>query len=96
MNNLQILNQQKAINSREVAEMMGIEHKYVLRYIDGAKEVVGIKETLESAGLHSQNYFIPSTYRAGTREHQLLIKIHERNYTIEEWKCKRCYKFIEI
>lgn len=49
---------------------MGIEHKYVLRYIDGAKEVVGIKETLESAGLHSQNYFIPSTYRAGTREYK--------------------------
>lgn len=58
------------INSREVAKMLGIEHKYVLRYIDGAKEVVGIKETLESAGLHSQNYFIESSYKAGTRNYK--------------------------
>lgn len=49
------------------------EHKYVLRCIDGAKEVVGIKETLESAGLHSQNYFIESSYKAGTRNYKCYL-----------------------
>lgn len=33
----------------------------------GREGKLGIIPTLESANLHSQNYFIPSTYRAGTR-----------------------------
>lgn len=148
MNNLQILNQQKTINSREVAEMLGKEHKYILRDIEGTEKVKGIIPTLLGANLHPAKYFIESSYKDGSgktnkcyevtkmgcevlgnkqqgekgilftakyverfnemekaiqiiqdrysREHQLLIKIHERNYTIEEWNCKRCYKFIEI
>ena len=61
------------IDSKEVAEMLGKEHKYVLRDIEGTKDVVGIIPTLESANLHSQNYFIPSTYRAGTREYKCYL-----------------------
>ena len=51
-------------SSREVAEMMGKEHKHILQYIEGNKDVAGIRPVLESQGLDSQNYFIPSTYRA--------------------------------
>ncbi len=44
--------------------MMGKEHKHILQYIEGNKDVAGIRPVLESQGLDSQNYFIPSTYRA--------------------------------
>ena len=45
----------------------------MLRDIEGTDEVVGIIPTLESANLHSQNYFIPSTYKAGTREYKCYL-----------------------
>ena len=61
------------IDSREVAKMLGKEHKYVLRDIEGTESVVGIIPTLESANLHYQNYFIPSTYKAGTREYKCYL-----------------------
>ncbi len=61
------------IDSREVAEMLGKEHKYILRDIEGTDTVVGIIPTLESANLHSQNYFIPTTYKAGTREYKCYL-----------------------
>lgn len=66
-------NEIPVIDSREVAEMLGKEHKYVLRDIEGTTDVIGIIPTLESANLHSQNYFIPSTYRAGTREYKCYL-----------------------
>lgn len=68
-----------AIDSREVAEMMGKEHKEILQYIEGRVDkkgnslVIGIVPTLESEGLHSQKYFIPSTYRSGTREYKCYL-----------------------
>ena len=52
-----------AIDSREVAEMLGKEHKYVLRYIEGTDDVVGIIPTLIGANLHSSKYFIESSYK---------------------------------
>ena len=61
------------IDSREVAEMLEKEHKYVLRDIEGTESVIGIIPTLESANLHYQNYFIPSTYKAGTREYKCYL-----------------------
>ena len=61
------------IDSREVAEMLGKEHKHVLQYIEGNKDVIGIKPTLESQGLDYQKYFIPSTYKAGTREYKCYL-----------------------
>lgn len=74
-----LTNQTLTIDSREVAEMMGKEHKEILQYIEGRVDkkgnslVVGIVSTLESEGLHSQKYFIPSTYRAGTREYKCYL-----------------------
>lgn len=68
-----LVNKELTIDSREVAEMLGKEHKYILRDIEGTDNVVGIIPTLESANLHFQNYFIPSTYRAGTREYKCYL-----------------------
>lgn len=66
------------IDSREVAEMLGKEHKEVLQYIEGRKvkgvtKIAGIIPTLESEHVHSLNYFIPSTYKAGTREYKCYL-----------------------
>ncbi len=52
----------KTIDSREVAEMLGKDHKYVLRDIEGTDKVVGIIPTLTSANLNPLEYFIKSTY----------------------------------
>lgn len=62
-----------AIDSREVAKMLEKEHKHILQYIEGNKDIVGIKPTLESQGLDYQRYFIPSTYKAGTREYKCYL-----------------------
>lgn len=56
-------NQLATIDSREVAEMLGKEHKYVLRDIEGTDDVVGIIPTLIGANLHSSKYFIESSYK---------------------------------
>ena len=61
------------IDSREVAKMLGREHKHVLQYIEGNKYITGIKPILESQGLDYQKYFIPSTYKAGTREYKCYL-----------------------
>lgn len=56
-------NQLATIDSREVAEMLGKEHKYVLRDIEGTEKVKGIVPTLLSANLHPAKYFIESSYK---------------------------------
>lgn len=54
------------LDSREVADMLGKEHKYVLRDIEGTDKVTGIVPTLLSANLHPDKYFIESTYKDGS------------------------------
>ena len=61
------------IDSREVAEMLGKGHAELLRDIDGRDNYVGIIPTLEKANLALSNYFIPSTYKAGTREYKCYL-----------------------
>lgn len=51
------------IDSREVAEMMGKEHKHILQYIEGNKDVTGIIPTLISQDLDPLKYFIESSYK---------------------------------
>ena len=63
----------KTISSTEVAEMMGKGHAELLRDIDGRDNHVGIIPTLEKANLALSNYFIPSTYKAGTREYKCYL-----------------------
>ena len=47
----------ETIDSREVAEMVGIQHKDLL------KKVRNYQQILESAKLRPQDFFIPSTYK---------------------------------
>ena len=68
------------IDSREVAEMMGKEHKEIMWYIDGneKRNIVGIRPTLEqSEDMHLANYFIESTYndRGRTKKCYLCTKM---------------------
>lgn len=61
------------LDSREVAEMLGKEHSYVLEMIQGREGKLGIIPVLENANLAVSNYFIPSTYRSGTREYKCYL-----------------------
>lgn len=63
----------QTIDSREVAEMLGKEHKALLKDIDGTDKIVGIIPTLERENFTLSNYFIPSTYKAGTREYKCYL-----------------------
>ena len=70
----------QVIDSREVARMMGKKHGDVLEYIegkynnkDGSVRIVGILPTLENGGFDSSKYFIPSTYKAGTKEYKCYL-----------------------
>ena len=67
------------IDSREVAEMIGKKHGDVLEYIegkynkDGSVRIIGIIPILENGGFDLSKYFIPSTYKAGTREYKCYL-----------------------
>ena len=47
----------ETIDSREVAEMVGIQHKDLL------KKIRNYQQILESAKLRSQDFFVPSSYK---------------------------------
>ena len=53
--------------------MLGKEHSYLLEMIQGREGKLGIIPVLENANLAVSNYFIPSTYRAGTREYKCYL-----------------------
>lgn len=63
MNQLKIItvNGEFAADSREVAEMTGKRHSDLLRDIEGYKEILD-----QNANLRSDQFFIESTYGAGT------------------------------
>lgn len=61
------------LDSREVAEMLCKEHSYVLEMIQGREGKLGVIPVLENANLAVSNYFIPSTYKAGTREYKCYL-----------------------
>ena len=67
------------IDSREVAKMMGKEHKDLLDYINGKTDkngntkLVGIREVLEKEHVPFHNYFIESSYHSGTRDYQCYL-----------------------
>ncbi|MDK0978068.1 Rha family transcriptional regulator [Clostridium perfringens] len=74
MNNL-VLKQEieeVTLNSREIAEMLGKRHTDLLRELDGSSDgkTIGIIPTLENANFALSKYFIPSTYKSGTREYK--------------------------
>nr|DAE61963.1 MAG TPA: hypothetical protein [Caudoviricetes sp.] len=71
MNELQVLNHEQTISSREVADMMGKEHWEVLRMLEGyepskgskSRKVVGIIPTLTDHNVGVSDYFIISEYK---------------------------------
>ena len=62
------------LDSREVATMMGKDHKEILQYLEGLKtkdgkvKITGIIPTLTSGGLHPLDYFIKDSYRDNKNE----------------------------
>lgn len=65
MNGLQVLNQENelTIDSREVAEMMGMKHYQILEKLEGTKTSKGIIEVLNDHNFMVVDYFIKSTYQ---------------------------------
>lgn len=71
MDELQVLNHEQTINSREVAEMMEKRHGEVLRMLEGyeppkgskGRKVVGIIPTLTQHNVVLSDYFIESSYK---------------------------------
>lgn len=59
MNNLD----QKAITTLEVAEMMGINHKEILRKLEGARDRKGYTRILTENHLALSDYFAEATYK---------------------------------
>ena len=55
-------NQLATIDSREVAEMMGKEHKALLKDINGGGNTIGLIPTLIGANFEPNKYFIESSY----------------------------------
>lgn len=57
----------KTISTLEVAEMMGVEHKLILRKLDGrenkGKRIKGYIEILTENQMVPSDYFIPTTYK---------------------------------
>lgn len=60
---LNLSNNELTIDSREVAEMMGINHWEVLRKLDGTDKVKGIIPILTDNKIVVSKYFIQSTYK---------------------------------
>ncbi len=56
MSNLAI--KQPVIDSREVAEMIGVKHKEILRKLEGAKDRKGYIEILNEHQMAPVDYFI--------------------------------------
>ncbi|MCD3298117.1 Rha family transcriptional regulator, partial [Clostridium botulinum] len=65
MTSVQVLNNNKGLvlDSREVAEMMEVEHWQILRKLEGTEKVKGIIPTLADNKIVVSQYFIESTYK---------------------------------
>ena len=60
----EILNQHKnTITTLEIAEMMGISHKTILRKLEGSKDRHGYIQILTEHQMVPSDYFIASTYK---------------------------------
>lgn len=61
------------LDSREVADMLEKTHAKLLRDLEGDESHVGIIPVLAKAQLGLSNYFIESTYKAGTRKYKCYL-----------------------
>ena len=80
MNNELLLNE-KTLDRREVAKMIGKAHKDIIRMIDGYKppegsnkrQIVGIIPTLAKGNVTPSKYFIESSYLNNNREYKCYL-----------------------
>lgn len=72
---MNIFTKEKTISSLEVAEMMGISHKELLRKLNGSTDRKGICSILAENQMEPSNYFVPSTYTDGSGKENPCYKI---------------------
>ena len=65
MGNLKLVQNQMVIDTREVADMMGLEHWEILRKLEGTNSGKGIIPILGDNNFVVTDYFIESTYTTG-------------------------------
>lgn len=70
MNELQVLNNSKTLDSREVAEMLGKSHGDLLKDIQGSGKNLGIIPTLTKGKIPVVDYFIESSYKDAKGENR--------------------------
>lgn len=70
-----IFTKEKTISSLEVAEMMEISHKELLRKLNGSTDRKGICSILAKNQMEPSNYFVPSTYTDGSGKENPCYKI---------------------
>lgn len=74
MKNDLITNQNiKTLDSREVAEMVGIKHSNLLRMLEGDETHIGIIPVLRKTQLELSKFFIETTYKSGNREYKCYL-----------------------
>lgn len=63
----------KTLDSREVAEMVGIKHSNLLRMLEGDETHIGIIPVLRKTQLELSKFFIETTYKSGNREYKCYL-----------------------
>lgn len=71
----------QTLDSREVAEMMGIEHSKLLRKIEGSTDRKGYMQIINESHLGVVEYFVQSTYKDAKGEER-------KNYQITKKGCE--------
>lgn len=72
-NNLITNKEIKTLDSREVAEMVGIKHSNLLRMLEGDETHIGIIPVLRKTQLELSKFFIETTYKSGNREYKCYL-----------------------
>jgi len=62
-NEITLLDQERVIDSREVAEMVELKHYQILEKLEGTKTVKGIIPVFRDHNIMVSEYFIESTYK---------------------------------
>lgn len=70
MQEIQVLNNSKTLDSREVAEMLGKSHGDLLKDIQGSGKNLGIIPTLTKGKIPVVDYFIESSYKDAKGENR--------------------------
>src|SRR3712207_8319507 len=99
MNKLTVLNNNRelTIDSREVAQMLGIEHKLILRKLEGSKSagMIGIIPILGENGIAPAKYFIESTYKDTQNKERKCYRSEEHTSELQSRQYLVCRLLLE-